>query len=119
MYNDIFKFLKLEKSMSDFNIMEDSLLTMEQICEKLSISRSTLDRWRGIGNNGRSLLNHRAVTLVSKELVPRRLELLDNRANDEPIIPFPKPTLNIGRSPRWSANEINKWIKRLQQNEKN
>ena len=84
----------------DFDIMQDSLLTMEQICEKLSISRSTLDRWRGtsFGSRGKRLvINSREFTQTS----------------DEPSIPFPKPILNIGRSPRWSANDINDWIRRL------
>lgn len=82
-------------SHTNFDIMQDSLLTADQICEKLSISRSTLDRWRG------------ANTRIT---VGRIVKMND----DEPIIPFPKPTLNIGRSPRWSASEINLWIKRLQ-----
>jgi predicted DNA-binding transcriptional regulator AlpA len=96
------------EKMSNFNIMEDNLLTVEQICEKLSISRSTLDRWRGIGNS----------SLPRNTILDSVNELLGSKTNDEPIIPFPKPTLNIGRSPRWSANEINKWIKKLQDGKK-
>lgn len=79
--------------------MSDSLLTMEQICEKLSISRSTLDRWRGIG--------------IGTRIVVNSLRNSKFNTNDEPSIPFPQPILNIGRSPRWSANDINNWIKRL------
>lgn len=80
-----------------FDIMQDSLLTAEQICEKLAISRSTLDRWRKIE------------TFSNPGVIDRLLN-----GHDEPAIPFPKPTLDMGRSPRWSANEINLWIAEMQ-----
>lgn len=88
--------------MREFDITKDSLLTAEEICQKLSISRSTFERWRGssdyIDGSGSTRSIFHTVT-DSQDFVPR--------------IPFPKPILNIGRSARWSANDINAWIQNL------
>lgn len=75
-----------------FDINSDTLLSIEDICNRLSISRSTLDRWRGIGD---------------KSLSRSYLEM--TRDNDT-IKDFPAPTLFLGKSPRWSSKTINLWL---------
>lgn len=64
----------------------DALLSIDDVCARLSISRSTLERLRRTG-----------------DVVP---------SNDDfvgaPV--FPEPTLVIGRSPRWSATALNEWL---------
>lgn len=64
----------------------DVLLSIDDVCARLSISRSTLERLRRTG-----------------DVVP---------SNDDfvgaPV--FPEPTLVIGRSPRWSATALNEWL---------
>lgn len=69
------------------------LLDIDAICRKLGISRSTFERLRRSDNMPRSPSN------------PLR----------EPddfmgMPPFPAPTVNLGRSPRWSASVLNAWI---------
>ena len=66
----------------------DVLLSIDDVCKRLSIPRSTFERLRRSSSVG----------------------LAD--ANDEyagvPVIP--EPTLVIGASPRWTAIELNKWL---------
>jgi len=71
--------------MNDFDISKNDLLTIEDICRKLSISKSTLDRLRGISKKNEVLMMHN----------------------------FPEPLLYIGKSPRWSVQQINFWIQRV------
>ena len=71
--------------MNDFDISKNDLLTIEDICKKLSISKSTLDRLRGISKKNEILM----------------------------MYDFPEPLLYIGKSPRWSVQQINSWIQRI------
>jgi predicted DNA-binding transcriptional regulator AlpA len=81
-----------------FDINSDTLLSIDDICQKLSISRSTLDRWRGIGNR----------TLP--------VSYLDRFNGMNDIRNFPEPTVTFGNSPRWSAKVINEWLKTIGNN---
>ncbi len=83
--------------MGDFDIGKDSLLSIDDICKKLSISRSTLDRWRG---------DHRNFPVSY-------LTSIGNTGGNEYVKDFPKPMVYFGKSPRWSANEINHWLANL------
>ena len=75
-----------------FNINSDTLLSIEDICTRLSISRSTLDRWRGIGE---------------RSLSKSYLEMTKDNDN---VQDFPQPTLYFGKSPRWSSKDVNQWL---------
>ena len=77
--------------MGEFDIRNDSLLSIDDICTKLSVSRSTLDRWRG---DNRSF----PVSYLNR-----------NNSNEE-VADFPPPTLYFGKSPRWAASVINMWL---------
>lgn len=96
MYVDKLKLLLVRCQTRDifmgFDINSDSLLSIDDICKKLSISRSTLDRWRGIG---------------SRTLPRSYLDRFDGM-ND--VKNFPEPTLMLGSSPRWSSKVINEWL---------
>jgi predicted DNA-binding transcriptional regulator AlpA len=79
-----------------------TLLSSEDICQRLSVSRSTFDRWVKNGSTqyiGKppELLNHRPV----KSLFPK---------DDEGSISFPPPDIRIGNSPRWSIETFKKWL---------
>lgn len=69
----------------------DLLLDIEAICARLSISRSTFERLR------------RNAPPAEGGFAPRRDDF-------EEMPPFPKPTLMLGRSPRWSAKVLTDWI---------
>lgn len=74
----------------------ENLLGIEEICRKLSISRTTFERLRN----------------------PQRrsgLEMVHGLGGDHSddysgMPPFPDPTITLGRSPRWSVITLNKWI---------
>lgn len=88
------------------DIATTSFLSAEEICSKLSVSRSTFDRWRkittsdspfGIGGfQTRVLADLRSPDDVENEFVG--------------LTPFPEPTMYVGGSPRWAANVVNKWL---------
>lgn len=74
---------------------DDVLLDIGEVCKKLSISRSTLERLRR-SNVG---------------VVGLRQFLQEDEFAGLP--PFPEPTIVLGRSPRWSVKVLNSWINRL------
>lgn len=76
---------------------DDVLLDIDGVCRKLSISRSTLERLR------------RTNTGIVGTRTPGSM-FGDEYAGAPP---FPEPTIVLGRSPRWSAQELNAWIGRL------
>lgn len=99
-----------------FDIQSDSLLSIEEICNRLSISRRTFDRLRGasvgasrpglaavVGRSGGPMLSAGIKGMPSRE--DRELDGLP---------PFPEPTVTLGRNPRWSAKAVNDWIARTQ-----
>lgn len=73
---------------------DDVLLDIDAVCKKLCISRSSLERLRGIRPHSALL---RAQALVGN----------DDFAGAPA---FPDPTLVLGRSPRWSVRVLNAWI---------
>lgn len=77
---------------------DDVLLDIGEVCKKLSISRSTLERLRRTNTVGEAGLRTAAQFF-----------------NDEfaGLPPFPEPTIVLGRSPRWSAKVLNTWINGL------
>lgn len=76
---------------------DDVLLDIGEVCKKLSISRSSLERLRRT-NVGVANLRHYALMQA------------DEFAG---LPPFPEPTIVLGRSPRWSAKVLNSWINGL------
>lgn len=70
---------------------DDVLLGIDEVCKKLSISRSTLERLR-------------------QNTPPRTLQEHIEEQEFSGLAPFPRPTIQLGRSPRWSAADLNKWI---------
>lgn len=90
------------------DITKTTLFSAEEICSKLSISRSTFDRWRKIQPGAKSPFGPTGgfQSAVLSEL--RSSSDIEN----EPIglTPFPEPSLNVGGNPRWDANDVNAWL---------
>lgn len=67
------------------DITKDSFLSADDICTKLSVSKSTFDRWR-------------------------RNESLSYLTDNNALTPFPQPALKVGGSDRWNADAVNAWL---------
>lgn len=79
---------------NNIDILNTTLLTAEDICAKLSVSRSTFDRWRRI--DGPAVLSG-ILAYGREESAPG-------------LTAFPEPTLHVGGSPRWDAKVVNAWL---------
>ncbi|MBI0331733.1 helix-turn-helix transcriptional regulator [Burkholderia plantarii] len=76
-----------------------TLLTADQICERIGVSRSTFDRWVRNGEG-------RASASVSSLAA-----MLDAGVNfAEGTLRFPPPDIRIGNSPRWELETFKKWL---------
>jgi predicted DNA-binding transcriptional regulator AlpA len=71
-----------------------TLLSAEDICTRLSVSRSTFDRW--VKNGSTQYIGVPPKSLFAKD--------------DEGSVSFPPPDIRIGNSPRWSIETFKKWL---------
>ncbi|WP_338187815.1 hypothetical protein [Thalassospira tepidiphila] len=87
------------------------LLSADDICQRLSISRSTFDRWV---KNGQPIKEMIAEFRRDKDKnLSRAGKLLNHMQRsdiDRSITSFPPPDIRIGGSPRWSADTLKKWL---------
>ena len=84
--------------MSNFDFSSDDvLLDIDAVCTKLSVSRSTLERMR-----------HKKMSTPDNYACNK-----DDKSSALFSVPFPEPTLSIGRSPRWSARILNEWVEKM------
>lgn len=89
------------------DITKTSFLSAEDICSKLSVSRSTFDRWRRI-NSPFGLSGSVFQTKVLADM-PSPFEI-ESEGEGVGLTPFPEPALNVGGSPRWDADDVNAWL---------
>ena len=80
-------------------------LTIEDVCEMLSISRRTLERMR-VGRSATisDLVNSRGAGS------PSALFDRTNRNISGERLPFPEPDIYLGKSPRWDRDKLLKWL---------
>lgn len=83
-------------------------LSADDICVRLSVSKSTLDRWRKIKTDVQSPFGRPDSFQTRVLLDPRTPSDVENEAVG--LTPFPEPALNVGGSRRWDANDINAWL---------
>ncbi|HTV84460.1 MAG TPA: hypothetical protein VME63_03600 [Dyella sp.] len=102
---------------SQFDIATDTLWTIEQICERLSISRRSFDRMRGVAAVAPIATAPRpglgAIASRGGGPIRSASQLNPLHAEDRELIgapPFPPPTVVLGRSPRWSSQAVNEWV---------
>lgn len=77
-----------------------TLYSINQVCEKLGVSRSTLDRWRGVSKAlGVSSGGVSAMTSGNK---------LMDMVNGVPS--FPQPDTYLNGAPRWTIQTLNAWV---------
>jgi predicted DNA-binding transcriptional regulator AlpA len=89
------------------DITRTNYLSADDICNKLSVSKSTLDRWRRIKSNAESPCGPGGFQT-------RVLESLRTGADVENetigLTAFPAPSLYVGGNPRWDAGAVNAWL---------
>lgn len=90
------------------DILKTTLLSAEEICNRLGVSRSTFDRWRKINPAARSPFGAGGGFQTSVIDSLRTVTDIDNDAIG--LTPFPEPALNVGGSPRWDAADVNAWL---------
>ena len=70
------------------------LLDIDTICTRLSITRRTFERLRRPDPTPK----------------PSHMNFMQQPDDFAGMPPFPKPTVTLGRSPRWSVKVLNDWI---------
>lgn len=84
------------------------LLGIDDICQRIGVSRTTFDRWvrNGGGKTGSTTLTD----LVGTSLVGRNA--MDSVANlTEGATSFPPPDIYIGKSPKWEMQTFKTWLR--------
>lgn len=87
------------------DISKTTFLSADDICTRLSVSRSTFDRWRKISGTPTTF---RAGGVHINESPTR--QTVAEVGDDAGLTPFPQATLNVGGSPRWSVEDVNAWL---------
>lgn len=91
------------------------LLTSNEVCEILGISKSTLYRWNNLQddelyNNYSDIYNVlKNKTKQNKSKEKFLLHVMSERNEDEIPKDFPRP-FKIGRSYKWEQKEIKDWL---------
>lgn len=71
------------------------LLTADEICKRLAVSRSTFDRWVKNGTT---------------QYIGNRPKLFTKPDDEDTSMQFPPADIRIGQSPRWSVDTFKKWL---------
>ncbi len=78
-------------------------ITIDDICEMLSISRRTLERMRST-RSVEDPVSH----LINSKVNQKKIGILLSFENTP--LDFPEPDLYIGRSPRWEQDKLISWL---------
>ena len=95
---------------------EAVLLGIDQICERLSISRATFDRWLKNWTQQNGSLAARIGVLGQVDTgigagrnVP---SLFPREEGSESSMSFPPPDIRIGNSPKWELATFKEWLRK-------
>jgi predicted DNA-binding transcriptional regulator AlpA len=93
--------------MGEIDISQTMLLSADDICNRLSVSRSTFERWRRIKPDAQSPFSPGGFQnrVLSDLRTPADVE---NEAVG--LTPFPGPAMNVGGSPKWDVKGVNAWL---------
>lgn len=80
-------------------------LTIDDVCEMLSISRRTLERMRLDTGSG-ALTN----VLEGRRLTSSSFNIANRSSVTGKKTSFPEPDLYIGKSPRWEQDKLISWL---------
>ncbi len=93
---------------------EATLLGIEDICKRLSISRTTFDRW--VRNGGGKTTTATVGALLASHVTGMPVGALNQFADgmvnsSEGTISFPPPDIRIGNSPKWELETFKRWLR--------
>jgi predicted DNA-binding transcriptional regulator AlpA len=83
---------------------EATLLGVDEICKRLSVSRATLDRWVLNGGGSTETLSSKLGSTVAP------MSMLSDLASGDRT-KFPPPDIRIGNSPRWELETFKEWLR--------
>lgn len=86
-----------------------TLLGIDDICQRLGISRTTLDRWVRNGGGKLSAPSSIAEHIADVGLGGAFQSMLDS--SPEASISFPAPDIRIGNSPKWELETFKNWLR--------
>ncbi|WP_409309015.1 helix-turn-helix transcriptional regulator [Pectobacterium sp. B1J-3] len=103
---------------------EATLLGIDEICKRLGISRSTLERW--IRNGSKQSNKSRRLKELAEGIMqnsagltpsavtggiglPNRMLDINESSSDNSIV-FPAPDIKIGQSPKWELQTFKNWL---------
>lgn len=93
--------------MEEIDVSKTMLLSADDICNRLSVSRSTFERWRKINPDAQSP----CPTGGFQTRVPLDLRTPSDVENEAVgLTPFPEPAMGVGGSPRWDVKDLNAWL---------
>jgi len=93
--------------MGEIDISQTMLLSAADICDRLSVSRSTFDSWCKINPDAQSPCS----TGGFQDRVVEMRTPSDVENETLGLTPFPGPAMKVGGSPRWDVNDVNIWLK--------
>jgi len=82
------------------------LLTADDICKRLSISRSTFERWVRNSVPIQEQIQRKSEALGT---IGQMLEMMVEPEKSDKTS-FPQADIRIGNSPRWSIETFKKWL---------
>ncbi len=84
-------------------------LTIDEVCEMLSVSRRTLERMRSPSSKSlQGAAARNAAVEIAMESFVRSRAFEDGGVTGK--LYFPEPDLYIGKSPRWEMNALVSWL---------
>ena len=90
----------------EIDISTTTLFSAEDICSRLSVSRSTFDRWRRL----KPPMSGGFQTVVRMDMRPSDSTGIDQDSDAIGLTPFPAPSLHVGGNARWTAEAVNTWL---------
>lgn len=85
-----------------------TLLGIDEICQRLSVSRATFDRW--VKNGSRPPKMPSAFAGISAG-VGGGGSLFGSGPDNDSSMSFPPPDIRIGNSPKWEMETFKNWLR--------
>lgn len=84
-----------------------NLLGIDDICQRIGVSRTTFDRW--VRNGGGKTGTTGIAELAARSFIGN--SMIDAASNlTEGATSFPPPDIYIGKSPKWEMATFKRWL---------